>query len=120
MSRPKEARKSIINIGTSLMVVILIGLSFAVIAALAISSSKNNYDLSENLADHTTKYYEASNTAYEMIDADGWADNEYNIPIDDKQELIVKVKDHVITSWKVENTVDWEGDESLPVHISDD
>lgn len=116
----EKNRKSIVNIGTSLMVVILIGMSFAVIAALAISSAKNNYDLSSMQAEHTKEYYEASNKAYEAIDSDCWKDNRYEIAINDSQNLVVEIKNQTIIEWKVENTSDWDGEESLPVHISDE
>ena len=115
MDSRRQERKSIINIGTSLMVVIMIGLSLAVIAALAISSSRNNYDLSQRLAEHTTDYYNASNEAYEAIAKDNWADSEYNIQINDTQELHVKVENKTITAWKVENTGSWEGDTDIVV-----
>ena len=59
MEEQKRQNRSIINIGTSLMVVILIGLSFAVIAALTISSSHNNYSLSVKQLEHTNEYYAA-------------------------------------------------------------
>lgn len=111
--------RSIVNIGTSLMVVILIGLSFAVIAALAISSSKNNYDLSENLANHTTEYYAASNAVYEQIAADDWAEKVYDVAINDSQDLHVEVTHGEIVVWKVVNSGTWEADDSLPVHIED-
>lgn len=112
-------RKSVINIGTSLMVVILIGLSFAVIAALAISSSKNNLDLSDKLGLHTKNYYEASNKVERMIAADKWSDQTYDMEIDDGQSLHVEVKDHQIVCWQVENNAEWDGDESITVHIDE-
>ena len=110
----------IINIGTSLMVVILIGMAFAVIAALAISSSHNNYNLSQKLMNHTDEYYQASNKAYEKIAAADWADQEFTIEINDSQLLNVKVLSGKITSWKVENVLGWEADSTQPVITIDD
>ena len=112
-------KNSIVNIGTSLMVVILIGLSFAVIAALAISSSKNNYDLSENLANHTRDYYQASNQIQESIANDGWVDKTYEVEINDNQTLYAKVQSGKIVAYKVVNSGEWEASDSLPVHIED-
>ncbi len=113
--KEKSKNRSIINIGTSLMVVILIGLSFAVIAALAISSSQNNYNLSKKLADHTTEYYEASNRAYEIIAENNWEDQDFTVDIDENQVLSVRVENGEIVCFKVENTGDWEADSSQPV-----
>jgi hypothetical protein len=90
MEHTKRENRTIINIGTSLMVVILIGMAFAVIAALAISSSHNNYNLSMKLLNHTDEYYNASNQAYEIIaDSDWVVVSKHNRPTDsDKIENI--------------------------------
>ena len=116
----KKENRSIINIGTSLMVVILIGLAFAVIAALAISSSHNNYSLSEKLANHTKEYYEASNAAYEIIGKSDWADQEFTVDINENQVLAVKVSDGEIRTWKVENTSSWDAESTQPVITLED
>lgn len=115
MERNKRESRAIINIGTSLMVVILIGLAFAVIAALTISSSHNNYSLSKKLADHTTEYYEASNSAYETIAANDWADQTFQVDINENQVLAVEVKNGEITKWQLENISSWEADSTQPV-----
>lgn len=111
------------------MLVILTGLSFAVLAALAISSARNDYSLSKQLAEHTTQYYEASNqaqeilakpeTLYQTCDQNGCA--EFMVPVNDRQELCVGIcfedgaEVYHITKWKIVNTGSWEGDASLPV-----
>ena len=120
MNHTKREHRSIINIGTSLMVVILIGLAFAVIAALTISSSHNNYNLSKKLADHTSDYYQASNEAYEKIAETDWADQEFQVDINDNQVLSVKVADGQIEKWQVENNSSWEADSTQPVITLDD
>ena len=120
MEAQKKQSRTIINIGTSLMVVILIGLAFAVIAALTISSSHNNYSLSKKLADHTEEYYAASNSAYEKIAATDWADQEFDIDINDNQVLSVSVSNGEITKWQVQNVSDWEADSTQPVITIDD
>lgn len=120
MEHAKKEQRSIINIGTSLMVVILIGLAFAVIAALTISSSHNNYNLSKKLADHTDEYYEASNQAYEKIAESDWADQEFQVVINDNQILSVQVSGGEITKWQVENTDSWDADSTQPVMTIED
>ncbi len=115
MEPKKRENRTIINIGTSLMVVILIGMAFAVIAALAISSSHNNYNLSMKLKIHTDEYYAASNAAYEKIAENDWKDQEFTVDINENQVLNVKVLGGEITSWQVQNTSGWEADSTQPV-----
>lgn len=115
MERKKRENRAIINIGTSLMVVILIGMAFAVIAALAISSSHNNYSLTARLADRTQDYYAASNEAYERIAETDWSNQEFTVDINDNQVLNVKVAGGEITCWQVTNTSGWEADSTQPV-----
>ncbi len=102
------------------MVVILIGLAFAVIAALAISSSYNNYNLSIKLRDHTDDYYKASNLAYERIAENNWENQQFTVDINDNQVLNVKVENGEIVCFKVENVSDWEADSTQPVITIDD
>ncbi|SDI38787.1 hypothetical protein SAMN05421493_11323 [Pseudobutyrivibrio sp. 49] len=120
MEEQKRTNRTIINIGTSLMVVILIGLAFAVIAALAISSSHNNYSLSDKQRIHTDEYYAASNEAYERIAESGWADQEFTVSINDSQDLNVKVSSGEIVSWEVINNSSWEADSTQPIITLDD
>lgn len=120
MEREKREHRTIINIGTSLMVVILIGMAFAVIAALAISSSHNNYGLSERMAVHTKEYYAASNEAYEKIAESDWKNQEFEVNINDNQVLKVKVADGDIETWQVQNVSSWDGDSTLPVLTIED
>ena len=102
------------------MVVILIGLAFAVIAALTISSSHNNYSLSDKQRIHTDEYYAASNKAYEKIAATEWADQEFTVSVNENQDLNVKIADGEIVSWKVVNNSSWEADSTQPVIKLDD
>ena len=127
--KKSKRQTQVMNIGTSSMMVILIGLSFAVLAALAISSARSDYRLSEELAIHTTDYYNACNEAQELLaDTDALYANKDNnnksfftVPINEYQELQVELlfgqnnSDYEITKWKVVNTGSWEGDTSLPV-----
>ncbi|MCR5580703.1 MAG: hypothetical protein K6F66_03860 [Pseudobutyrivibrio sp.] len=120
MEHNKKENRTIINIGTSLMVVILTGMAFAVIAALAISSSHNNYNLSTKLRDHTDEYYAASNEAYERIAASDWADQEFTVDINENQVLNVEVVSGEISSWQVQNVSGWEADSTQPVITLED
>lgn len=129
----KKKHAAVVNIGTASMIVILIGLSFAVLAALAISSAQNDYRLSKKLAEHTTEYYNASNQAVEqMVDMeelfeaqDSEGITSFSVNINDRQNLEVAItfgenaKDYEITKWQVVNTSDWEGDASLPVLLQE-
>lgn len=126
----REKRRSVMNIGTSSMIVILICLCFAVLAALALSSAHNDYELSAELADHTSNYYEASNIAYERLaneaatlyeerDPDT-GEVRFTVPMSDAQELAVCVvygsdeTNYVVTQWQVCASETWEGDDTIP------
>lgn len=119
MTKDSNNKKTIVNIGTSLMVVILIGLSFAVIAALSVSSAKNSYDLAKKQADHTTDYYEAYNAIARQRIASGDPDTSYNQPMNDSQTLHVEVSGGYIYSIKVVNNESFEGEDSLMIHIEE-
>ena len=119
MERKKRENRAIINIGTALMVVILIGMAFAVIAALAISSSHHDYELTKRLAERTQDYYAASNEAYERISESDWENQDFTVDINENQVLRVKVSDGEIETWKVENTGSWDAQSSQPVLILD-
>lgn len=125
----KRKHSGVINIGTASMIVILIGLNFAVLAALAVASAQNDYRLSKELAKHTTAYYNASNQAvkraadtealFESRNEEGLA--AFSVPVNDRQNLEVDLvfgeskDDYEITRWQIVNSADWESDESLPV-----
>lgn len=119
MERKKRENRAIINIGTALMVVILIGMAFAVIAALAISSSHHDYELTKRLAERTQDYYAASNEAYEKIAESDWENQDFTVDINENQVLRVKVSDGEIETWSVENTGSWDAQSSQPVLILD-
>lgn len=119
LSRELTNDKTIINMGTSLMVVVLLGLSLIVIAALTLSSAKNNLDLSRGIAEHTKDYYDACSKAYEKIDEVGWKDQTIEIEMENNQSLVVTVKDGAVTEFRVTNNNSWNVDDTLPVHIAD-
>lgn len=125
----KKGRMTVTNIGTSSMFVILFGLCFTVLAALAIVVANHDYRMNEALAAHTTAYYNACNLAeeklldmeqlYQTADEDGYA--AFSVPVWDGQELAVEMhfagsaNDYEITKWQIVNTGDWNGDTALPV-----
>ncbi|MCF0130975.1 MAG: hypothetical protein HUJ71_04570 [Pseudobutyrivibrio sp.] len=111
--RPQNQKRTVVNLGMSLMIVILVGLSLAVIAALSLSSAKSNFNMSENLKNHTSDYYEASNMAQERIAADSFKDESFEIAMSESQVLSVEVKDGCIVKYQVENISTWESDNFL-------
>lgn len=107
----KKQRQGVVNIGVSSIVVILIGLCFSVLAALAISSARNDFSQSQDLADHTTEYYTAYNEAVEQATA-GKLDGASDIVMNDHQSLHV-VYDKNTKAFKemtVVTTDTWEND----------
>lgn len=125
----KRERMTVTNIGTSSMFVILFGLCFTVLAALAIVVAEHDYQMNEAFAAHTTAYYNACNLAeeklldrealYQTADEEGYA--AFCVPVLDGQELAVEIyfagsaDDYEITKWQIINTDDWNGDTALPV-----
>lgn len=126
MSRRDKQKQGmpVVNIGTASLLVILVGLCFAVLSALAVASAKNDYRLSEQMADHTSEYYEASNRANEMLLEDNKLMEGYvvsfSVVINAKQSLVVEAElsgnEINIIKWQVENTSAWENDDYLPVY----
>jgi hypothetical protein len=126
--RGKKKQGAVMNIGTSSMIVILIGLSFAVLAALAISQAKNDDQLSNDLAEHTKAYYQAVSvaeqklgdidTVYEVRDENNRFS--FAVAISEGLELDVTIhfadsaQNYDIEQWQVVNTSDWEGSDAMP------
>ena len=107
----KKQRQGVVNIGISSIVVILIGLCFSVLAALAISSARNGYSQSKDLATHTTEYYTAYNEAVRMA-KDGTIKNETEITMNDHQALhvVYDKKNKCFEEMTVVTTDTWEND----------
>lgn len=62
-----------INIGSSSLLVIFLALCLSTFSVLAVSSARSDYTFSKKAADQRLAYYEASNTAEEMLaDLDVW------------------------------------------------
>ncbi len=58
--RKDKQQSSFVNIGSSSLLVIFLILCLVTFAILSVSSAKSDYSFSERLAEHKTKYYEAS------------------------------------------------------------
>lgn len=122
-------RVAVANIGMSSMFVILFGLCFAVLVALAIATAQHDYELSKQLAEHTTDYYMAYNQAQERLldvealyqQADEGGIVSFVVPVQEGLELSVELcfdetgSEYTITKWQVVNIGEWNGDASLPV-----
>jgi len=105
----KQQRHGVVNIGVSSIVVILIGLCFSVLAALAISSARNDFSQSQDLANHTTEYYSAYNEAVEKA-ASGELDGAVDISMNDHQSLhvVYDKKTKTFEEMTVVTTDTWE------------
>lgn len=121
-SKKQSKGMPVVNIGTASLVVILVGMCFAVLAALAAVSAKNDYNMSKKLAGHTSEYYVACNKANEQLVEKEYEDDEhidFEVIINDNQSLAVEAiyeGDNLnILKWQVENTGDWNNDNNLPV-----
>ncbi len=108
---------SVVNIGTSSMVVILVGLCFTVLTALTVSSARNDYVLSKRLADHTFNYYQALGNVQAKIAADHILDDNLAVQIEDELWLCVDVEDGKIVNCFEINNSDWEADNRLPLFM---
>ena len=134
-----------LNIGTASLLLVFIVLCLVTFATLSIVSSNADYKLSKKVAERTTAYYEACNTAQDNIAAldntlrkmyDSSADEtayfqtvgkskSFAVPISDIQTLSVTVNIlypsssegsfYEIKAWQVLTTGDLEYDNSLNV-----
>lgn len=63
----KERKMPFLGIGAASIVLVLAIVCLSVFAALTLSSAKGDYALSKKNLDRTTKYYQASNQANEIV-----------------------------------------------------
>lgn len=66
MKKNKE-QSSFVNIGSSSLLIVFVILCLATFAILSLSSAKSDYSLSERLAEHKSRYYEASSKAETIL-----------------------------------------------------
>lgn len=124
----KKSRIRVFMMGIPSMIVIFIGLCFALMAALAVFAAKSDYQLSLDLAQHTTEYYCAVNQAEQKL-ADPISlykerDSNYQTLIDikmnEEQTLTVILQfqpnsmEYQILKYQVINEREWDGDSLLP------
>ena len=78
----EKAPAPFFNIGASSLLVIFLILCLVTFAILTLASAKSDADFAEKLADRKTAYYEACNTAENILDeidavlADAWTGND--------------------------------------------
>lgn len=125
----KQEKRSVVNTGTASMIVIFIGISLSILAALALSGARNDYNMSKKMAEHTTEYYEALNEAEKMLSDiealkaqhDGEEVIQFEVPMNEKQvlELEIRLTDttdgYFIETCRVINKDQWQGEDFLPV-----
>lgn len=116
----EQKKTQTVNIGLSSMIVILIGLSFMVMAALSVSHAQNDLSLTRRMAEHNTAYYQAVNKAYEKISEQGTGKVAFEVPVEEGQ--VLKVEGEVASDGKFEASVFtvvnrdvMELEESIPV-----
>ena len=124
-----------INVGSASILLIFTVLSLVSFATLTLVNSKADYNLSQNLAERQSAYYNACHSANAYIAAisSGYEVSEENsiirksIPITDKQSLDIALMSNIennsvnsankytITQWQIVNHADSDYDYTLPV-----
>lgn len=118
----------ILKIGIPSMIVIFIGLCFALMAAFAVSVAKSDYQLSQDLAQHVEEYYCAVNQAEQRLtdskrlyeERDRNNQSLIAIKMNEEQTLTILLQfqpnclESQILRYQVVNEKAWEGDSSLP------
>lgn len=126
--KDRKHTRGMLKLGIPSMIVIFTGLNFALMAALAVSIAKSDYQLSLDLAKHTSEYYGAVNKAEQkMSDIESlYEDRDVNnqkriaIKMNEEQTLTILLQfqpnsmKHTILEYQVVNEQEWEGDTSLP------
>ncbi len=119
-----------LNIGASSILVVFIVLCLVTFAVLSLVSANADYKLSKRVADRTTSYYLATSEAQKQLGemADAPRDMEeiadFSVPISDTQSIHVIAKlppsmfanQMEILSWKIDNTGNWEADDTVEIY----
>ena len=131
----KKTHKRGANVGSASILLIFTVLSLISFATLTLVNSKADYNLSTNLANRQTAYYEACHSGQAFVAAvnSGFKSNDEDdiikksIPITDNQSLDIAIisnisnnyvnsdKNYTILQWQIVNNADEEYDYSLPV-----
>ena len=124
-----------INVGSASILLIFTVLSLVSFATLTLVNSKADFNLSQNLAERQSAYYNACHSANAYIAAinSGYEVSEENgiikksIPITDNQSLDIALMSNIennsvnsankytITQWQIVNHADSDYDYTLPV-----
>ena len=137
-------RKSFLSTGITSIVLIFVLLCLLTFAVLSVVSARADYKLSEKNTTRTTEYYEAENTANDILlkistvlsthAGSSASQLQYYVTINENQRLFVSLlltnassdtsSDtaglYQIKAWKVENTHEWNNDTPVPVLGSDE
>lgn len=111
------------QIGTSLLLVVLMALCLLVFSALSLSSATRDYEYSKKLAVKTKEYYEANSKANQelknLIDNNVQGTHSFEIPMNDTRSLsvslVIEDDSYHIIKWKEVSSETWENDDKLPV-----
>ena len=130
----KKPAMPVVNAGTTLLLAVLLVLVQVVLALLTLSSARNDYAFSRQMADKTTEYYAACNRAEATLaqldralaqdeqpdlealgveEADGTLT--WSVPMGEDQALSVAVsaEDRTVLRWQVVSVRPWTGDDLL-------
>ena len=102
----KKSKVSFNSIGISLLLVVFLALCLVTFAVLSFVTARNNYKLSEKMADKTTAYYEANNDAEEVAGIiDGLLSEDKKVPesisLEDGSSVAIKT-DGDVFSYKID------------------
>ena len=111
------------QIGSSLLLVVLMALCLLVFSALSLSSATRDYEYSKKLAVKTKEYYEANSKANQelknLIDNNVQGTHSFEIPMNDTRSLsvslVIEDDSYHIIKWKEVSSETWENDDKLPV-----
>lgn len=111
------------QIGSSLLLVVLMALCLLVFSALSLSSAIRDYEYSSKIAVKTKEYYEANSKANQelkkLMDTKAQGTHAFEIPLNDTRSLSVSVTidddSYQILKWKEVSSETWENDDKLPV-----
>ena len=123
MMKSKRSLYPGFQIGTSLLLVVLMALCLLVFSALSLSSAMRDYEYSSKLAVKTKEYYEANSKANQelkkLIDNNAQGTHTFEIPMNDTRSLsvslVIEDDSYHIIKWKEVSSETWESDDKLPV-----
>ena len=123
MMKSKRSLYPGFQIGTSLLLVVLMALCLLVFSALSLSSAMRDYEYSSKLAVKTKEYYEANSKANQelknLMDNNAQGTHTFEIPMNDTRSLsvslVIEDDSYHIIKWKEVSSETWESDDKLPV-----